>query len=759
LALLIGASPSALATRANATEAAPTGGGGETGARAEIVVTAPIELLRGIAERRLESSDVEAYGLDTVGEVIEEVAGEDGENPDDVIFLVNGKRVTGVENVQDLPAEAIASIDVLPPGSGVKVGANPRQRVYDLQLRGQLDLSTLHGSARAATRGEWSSVSGDASHSLIRGARRITGKAKVQQDAVLRESDRGVIQPSDSVPDAGRFRSLAPESERIDLSLGAADRLASWLDGTLGARLSTIDSQSLVGAFVPAGVAERALEQENRNLSANANLALAAQAGSWSINLLADYAYLRRKTATDRRAIGEADPLASRTESRSESRSGELSAFGPLAQLPAGPSMVTVAGSIVSDRIEGERSFRGIDDDSDSRQTLSTLRGAVDLPIASRAAGVLGFLGELTASAEVSRQQASDFGSLDSHTLTLTWRPIEALLLTASTGRSASPPPIVSQDDPLVETPGVRTFDPLTGETVDVTWITGGIGGLRRQSDETKRFSARLKPVRSLMLQLTGEYVETSLRNEISELPTPSLSVLEAFPERFIRDPSGRLIVVDSRPVQFTSRKRRQLRTGFMLNLPLGGAQAGSAKPGGSDEGDDEGSDASARPARFGIRPRLQINASHTWLLDSELVLRDGQPAIDLLSQDAVGFGGLGQPRHRFDLTLGYAGRGLGVRAGIQYRSQSFIEANGSIDNVFRFEPLTSFTLRAWVQGERVDPDATWLKGTRLSLSVTNLTDVRERVVDRLGATPLAYQPAYRDPIGRTIEIGLRKKF
>jgi outer membrane receptor protein involved in Fe transport len=51
------------------------------------------------------------------------------------------------------------------------------------------------------------------------------------------------------------------------------------------------------------------------------------------------------------------------------------------------------------------------------------------------------------------------------------------------------------------------------------------------------------------------------------------------------------------------------------------------------------------------------------------------------------------------------------------------------------------------------------MKGTRITLAVTNLTNIRERVVDRFGFTPLAYQPGYRDPIGRSIELELRKKF
>jgi len=42
-------------------------------------------------------------------------------------------------------------------------------------------------------------------------------------------------------------------------------------------------------------------------------------------------------------------------------------------------------------------------------------------------------------------------------------------------------------------------------------------------------------------------------------------------------------------------------------------------------------------------------------------------------------------------------------------------------------------------------------------MQVQNLFDTRQDVHDRLGVTPQAYQPDYRDPIGRTVRISFRK--
>jgi outer membrane receptor protein involved in Fe transport len=66
--------------------------------------------------------------------------------------------------------------------------------------------------------------------------------------------------------------------------------------------------------------------------------------------------------------------------------------------------------------------------------------------------------------------------------------------------------------------------------------------------------------------------------------------------------------------------------------------------------------------------------------------------------------------------------------------------------------------LRAFATGSRFG-DAPWLKGTRLTLSVVNLTNDRQRVRDSAGITPLSYQRDYRDPLGRTVELEIRKVF
>lgn len=49
--------------------------------------------------------------------------------------------------------------------------------------------------------------------------------------------------------------------------------------------------------------------------------------------------------------------------------------------------------------------------------------------------------------------------------------------------------------------------------------------------------------------------------------------------------------------------------------------------------------------------------------------------------------------------------------------------------------------------------------GATGSLAVGNLFNQRQGVTDRAGATPLRFQPAYRDPLGRNVTIEFRRSF
>jgi hypothetical protein len=147
-------------------------------------------------------------------------------------------------------------------------------------------------------------------------------------------------------------------------------------------------------------------------------------------------------------------------------------------------------------------------------------------------------------------------------------------------------------------------------------------------------------------------------------------------------------------------------------------------------------------------------------LLSSRLTLRDGLVPIDLLSGNSVLFSG-GRPRHQLDLSANLTRSGMGLRLAAAYRSRSLVGLSdlAGAPQQLRFGALGTLNARAFAEADRLFGRSKLTRGTRLSLATTNFTNAREEVRDRLGATPLAYQPAFRDALGRTIEFEVRRRF
>jgi iron complex outermembrane receptor protein len=50
-----------------------------------------------------------------------------------------------------------------------------------------------------------------------------------------------------------------------------------------------------------------------------------------------------------------------------------------------------------------------------------------------------------------------------------------------------------------------------------------------------------------------------------------------------------------------------------------------------------------------------------------------------------------------------------------------------------------------------------WARGLRVSAGVNNVFNQRLQVTNSNGTVPLSYQPGYLDPLGRQVQISIRK--
>jgi hypothetical protein len=605
----------------------------------------------------------------------------------------------------------------------------------------------------------------------------------------------GANQPN--VTDVGAFRTLRPALRSYNLNATYTAPLTSWLTSTATLRFERSTSRSRLGpasglfvldAANPASpfsgpvalaiLAGDPLRSRYGRESGEGNVTLTAHlAGSWRAIFSGKHSESDERTRTDRNDSFAAIPLddstnpfatdlggliavsTDRARTRYRTTTAQLTFTGSPILLPAGPVNATVEGRLGWYSIRSESNFS--DQSVHLNRSEAAVRALLDVPLASRRNGFLPALGELSASAEYSRLHFSNSGDGYRRELGLTWEPREFLRLRGSIEKTRDPAPIELLGAATVVTPSARLFDPLTGDTVDVTLVSGGNPDLKPQSTDTRRLSAIVRLVPSLGLQANGEYTELNNRNFVSALPPTSEAVMLAFPDRFVRDENGVLIRADIRPVNFARHEQKRFRYGLSLNASLGGGARPGFAAGATGESEESAEEAVAAAVAAARHPptRLQLTVNHTIVLKDEILIRPGLDPVDLLSGGAIGIAG-GQVRHQLDATAAITSGGTGIRIGASWIGASTLQARiDGIDERLRFSPLLTFNLRAFADARRIFPTSSLAKGARISLVVANLTNQRQKVRDPFGATPLQYQPAYRDALGRTIELEIRKVF
>ena len=467
----------------------------------------------------------------------------------------------------------------------------------------------------------------------------------------------------------------------------------------------------------------------------------------------------------------------------------DSTANGPLFKLPAGDASATIKLAADTLTLDSNRRVASLSSDA----SLSRDRGDgsvnLDLPILRNSP-----VGRLTANANVELEILSDFGTLMTYGAGLNWTPTDRLNLIASWTREEGAPSIAQLGDPVIETADTRVFDFTTGQTINVTAISGGNPGLDADRRSVFKLGANYKPFEKIDLRLRADYVSSNIDNPISSLPGPSAALEAAFPERFVRDGSGTLTSVDFRPVNYDQSRRQTLRWGFDFTKPLKSTRpspeqiqqlrARFAPPGGQTpsgpgvpptEGGARPEGGGGRGQGFGgggrgfggggfggggaNRGRLQLSLTHTVNLVDEATIRDGLPKLDFLGGDASGQSG-GTPRHRVELQTGWSNNGFGARLSGNWRSGTRVE--GGTNGDLKFAPLTTVDLRLFANlGERFDLVAKhpWLIGSSVRLEVDNLFNARPRVRYSFGDVPFSYQPGLLDPTGRAVVISFRKLF
>ncbi|MFI4936615.1 MAG: TonB-dependent receptor [Caulobacterales bacterium] len=652
-----------------------------------------------------------------------------------------------------------------------------------------------------------------------------------------------------NVTDVRADRTLTPETQQVTANAVWAAPIFGGLRATLNATLGASSSDTLqglpsLGLIVPAGdpfspfgsdvMVDRyvsgfgPLHQRADSWTAHLGSTLNRDFGEWRLSLNDAYDHADSQTTSD--AGVDPAPLQTllagrsatfnpfapfpsglpsllpqnRAHSISDSATVQFLANGPALKLPAGELYVSAKIGDTQSWLNSTSQRLGFTQALGASHNDANAQLNFDLPLTSRAHHVLGFVGDLSVNGNIAVDELSDFGLLTTVGYGVNWTPLTGVGIIVSHTTDHAAPSTAQLAGPILATPGVRIFDYATGQTVDVTLITGGNPSLTKDTRNVTKIGLTLKPIASQNLNITVSYIASRIDNPLATLPAADAAIEAAFPSRFIRDASGQLIEEDDRPLNFARQDRQEIRWGFNYSRPIGpqprppagrfggGGQRrrpdGSVAPGGPDGGGPPGPDApAASPADafpaggppdggggprgpgggfggfggFAAGGRLQLALYHTVIFVDRILVAPGGPALDFLNGSPAGATG-GQPRQEIEAQAGFTLKGFGARLSADWKSGTTVVGGFGPAGSLTFSDIGTINLRLFDnlgQQRSVVQRYRWLRGARVSLAINNLFDERQRVRDGTGATPVSYQGAYLDPVGRTVSLGFRKLF
>lgn len=184
----------------------------------------------------LDAAEIEGTGATTVQELVTlleaEITTGDPEAPPPV-YLANGRRISGFQEISGLPAQAIQRMDVLSPAAALSYGYRPNQRVVNFVLRKRFRSVAAEAETTGATEGGRSTEHFDGDVFRLAGDERSTVGLDWRQDSTLFETERKIVRAPSATSPYGLVGNVAgsPFGAEIDPVLSALAGRALTLVG------------------------------------------------------------------------------------------------------------------------------------------------------------------------------------------------------------------------------------------------------------------------------------------------------------------------------------------------------------------------------------------------------------------------------------------------------------------------------------------------------------------------------------------------
>jgi len=735
------------------------------------------------------------------------------------VILVNGARISNFAEVRDIPTEAIARVDILPEEVALKYGYSATQRVVNLVLRRRFNAKTFEGAYKASTdEGGGDIVDLRANLLRIQGDSRILMDGKFTSQNRLLETDRDLAQPRSDAS----FRTLAPGKTTGDLNLVLSRPLGNGVSGTVNASLEASDTNSWIGRNTLAGRALQR-DSSTLTGHLGGGMAGAIKGWRWTATANAEQATSDSTTERLISGLGYRDRSKSVTTSAdtqfdlngtllripaggvSTTVTGELETL----KLDSDSQRAGVARSASLSRDSGKLRLNLDVPLTSVRNDVLPFLGdlSANFNLSSEQLSDFGSLtslgyglnwgpnSKIRLIASVSRDegaptlsQIGDPEQLTPGVQVYDFKRGTAAVVSQLSGGNAA----LKEQEGRVFKLGLN-LKPNNDWTLSSNYIDSRTSDLISSfptgtSQIEAAFPERfIRDAGGTLIQVDSRPVNFD-RRDTEELRT-GFTFRKSFappaaagqgqgqgqgrPSQGGQGSGAQGASPNARPDQVG--QPGQSAASAIPGMPPpeappgGQGFGGGGFPGGGFGGPGGGGGFGGPPGGFGGRgfggppggTVLQIGLYHTVKFRDEISIRPGLAKLDLLDGAALGSSG-GTPKNQVDLQANFSRNGLGTAMNARWQEGTSVRGSGASGSQdLTYSGLTTVNLRLFADlglqpALRANP---FWRGARVSASIDNLFDAKQKVRAADGSTPITYQEDYLDPRGRTVRLSFRKVF
>lgn len=212
--------------------------------------------------------------------------------------------------------------------------------------------------------------------------------------------------------------------------------------------------------------------------------------------------------------------------SHSDNASLRATLSGRVLELPAGAMRAAVTATVRTDRLDGRWEFLSVPNATGFTRNEAALSGNLQIPLLSDKSPI----GDLELDLNGAIRRLNRIGTVEDFGAGLAWQPARSLNFRGAFDMQRLAPSAQTLSDPQIVYENYRIFDFVTGQTVQVRYITGGNPDLPVARRRIWSVGGTYLPFDSANLILTAEYSSRRTTNLQSTLPLSTHRSRRHFP-------------------------------------------------------------------------------------------------------------------------------------------------------------------------------------------------------------------------------------